>query len=250
MKRLPAWVLAITALAGSALTGCATTPPPTTVDPATSATTPATETTANPLAIYDPLEPINRRIYRFNAVVDQYLLLPALHAYRAVVPEPAREGVSNFFQNLDEIDTFINTLLQGKPREAAVTLARFLVNSTVGWAGLFDPATALGLPRQDEDFGQTLGVYGVDAGPYLVLPFFGPATLRSGLGLGAGFMLDVAVDPLALREHPERRLAYWPLFALDTRAQQGFRYYQTGSPFEYALVRFIYVNYRALQVAR
>lgn len=242
---LPAMVLAFVWL-----TGCAGTPPPASIDPATNPLTPAANTTANPLAIYDPLEPLNRRVYRFNALVDEYLLLPALDAYKTVVPEPARTGVSNFFQNLGEIDTFVNTLLQAKPKEAAITLARFLVNSTVGLAGLFDPATALGLPRQEEDFGQTLGVYGFNTGPYLVLPFFGPATLRSGLGLGAAFTLDFAVDPLGLRGNPARRLAYWPLFVLHTRDQQDFRYYQTGSPFEYALVRFIYVNYRQLQVTQ
>lgn len=232
------------------LAGCAGTPPPATIDPTTDPNTPAAKTTANPLAIYDPLEPLNRRIYHFNALLDEYLLLPALNLYQSVVPEPARTGVSNFFRNLAEINTFANTLLQAKFREAAITLARFLVNSTIGLAGLFDPATALGLPRQREDFGQTLGYYGVDAGPYLVLPFFGPATLRSSLGLGASFALNLAIDPLSLSRHPARRALYWPLFTLDTRSRLDFRYYQTGSPFEYALVRFIVINYQELQIAR
>lgn len=243
-------LLAIAALGLALLTGCAGTPPPATIDPATNPATPASQTTANPLAIYDPLEPLNRRIYRFNALVDEYLLLPALRVYKTVVPKPARTGVSNFFRNLDEINTFINTLLQADFREAGVTLARFLINSTIGLAGLFDPATALGLPRKNEDFGQTLAVYGVDAGPYLVLPFFGPTTLRGGAGLGAGFALDFVIDPLSLRGKPARLIAYWTLYALDTRKKQDFRYYQTGSPFEYALVRFIVVNYQTLKAAR
>lgn len=250
MRRACHYLSVIAFLSVFYLTGCAGTPPPATIDPATNPSTPAAKTTANPMAIYDPLEPFNRRMYYFNAVVDEYVLLPALDTYQTVVPDPARTGVSNFFQNLDEINTLVNTILQGKPREAAVTLTRFLVNSTVGLAGLFDPATALGLPRQNESFGQTLGVYGIETGPYLVLPFFGPATVRSSVGLGAGLALDTTIDPLSLSGKPLRSAAYWSLFVLDTRAQQDFRYYQTGSPFEYTLVRFLVVNYQELQVAK
>lgn len=230
------------------LTGCAGTPPPASVDSATDTDTPAKQTTANPLAIYDPMEPLNRRIYRFNALADRYALLPALHAYRTVTPAVARTGIANFFRNLAEITTFANTILQAKPQAATITLSRFLINSTVGLAGLFDPATRLGLARRNEDFGQTLGVYGVETGPYLVLPLLGPSTLRDGIGVGAGFALEFAIDPLSLEGNNVRRVAYWTLYGLNTREQQQFRYYQTGSPFEYTLVRLVYVNRRSLLI--
>src|SRR5699024_40110 len=109
---------------------------------------------------------------------------------------------------------------------------------------------ALGVPQYHEDFGQTLAVYGVDSGPYLVLPFFGPSTLRDSFGLAADQYLFYAVDPLSLREHPEWRAAYLALYAINKRDSVNFRYYQTGSPFEYELVRLIYMNFRALQAAQ
>lgn len=233
------------------LAGCAgTPPPPPSVDPEPPVARDADQTTANPLAIYDPLEPFNQRVYRFNALADRYVLLPALDVYRTVAPPPARQGISNFFDNIGEIVTFANTLLQGKGHDAAVTLGRFLVNSTLGVAGLMDPATDLGLARRDEDFGQTLGAWGMGPGPYLVLPLLGPSTLRDTGGLAADFGIEFAFDPLLLSGNPGRRVAYWTAYALDTRERQDFRYYQTGSPFEYTLVRLIYVNFRALQIER
>lgn len=242
--RLQAGGLVLLALAPLWLGGCAATPGPATID----AATPASVTTANPVAIYDPWEPFNRRMYRFNAAADRYVLLPVVRAYRAVTPAPVRTGIANFFRNLDEVTTFVNTVLQGKADAAGVTLARFAINSTVGIAGLFDPATRMGLARQREDFGQTLGAWGVKSGPYLVLPFFGPSSLRDGLGLGADFAALFALDPLNLEDHDGRRLAYWSLYGIDKRARMSFRYYQTGSPFEYTLVRLVYVNYRQLQI--
>ncbi|ROO28496.1 ABC transporter [Salinisphaera orenii MK-B5] len=230
------------------LGACASTPPPRTIDADTPDRVPVVETTANPLAISDPFEGFNRRVYRFNALADRYVLMPAVQVYRTITPGFARTGVQNFFSNLGEINTFANSVLQAKPESSAVTLSRFVINSTVGLGGLFDPAGAIGLEQRDEDLGQTLGYYGVGAGPYLVLPFFGPSSLRDSIGLAGDQGLFYAIDPLQLDEHPWARLPYWTLYVINTRDTVNFRYYQTGSPFEYTLVRLVYMNYRALQV--
>lgn len=230
------------------VTGCAGTPAPLESGPQDAV--PVSQTTANPLAIYDPWAGFNRRMYRFNAWLDDAVLLPVVHAYRSVTPQPVRQSVANFFSNLGEIPTFANAVLQLEPKAAITTFWRFFINTTVGLAGLFDPATTLGLPQYHEDFGQTLAVYGVDTGPYLVLPFFGPSTLRDAFGLAADQYLFYALDPLSLQNHRWARAAYLALYAINKRDKVNFRYYQTGSPFEYVLVRMIYVNFRALQVAR
>lgn len=230
------------------LVACAGTPTP--LESTKDDAIPASQTTANPLAIYDPWSEFNRSMYRFNAWLDDVLLLPIVHGYRAVTPEPVRDSVANFFSNLGDINNFANATLQLKPRSALTSFWRFAINTTVGLGGLFDPASALGLHRVNEDFGQTLAVYGVDSGPYLVLPFFGPSTLRDSFGMAADQTLFYALDPLSLQGHPKWKAAYLALYAINKRNNVNFRYYQTGSPFEYELVRFIYINSRALQTAR
>ncbi|MES1929391.1 VacJ family lipoprotein [Salinisphaera dokdonensis CL-ES53] len=239
-----AFVVVISLLLGA----CVSTPPPQTVDERTPDDVPVTQTTANPLAINDPWEGFNRRVYRFNALADRYALMPVVQVYRTVTPGFARTGVQNFFSNLGEINTFANSVLQIKPASSAVTLSRFVVNSTVGLAGLFDPATAMGLDQRNEDLGQTLGHYGVGAGPYLVLPFFGPSSLRDSVGLAGDQAFFFVLDPLQFDDYPWARVPYWPLYVINKRDTVNFRYYQTGSPFEYTLVRLVYMNYRALQV--
>ena len=132
---------------------------------------------------HDPLEGFNRAMYTFNDKLDKYALKPLAKGYRAITPTPVRKSVSNFFSNLHEPMVMLNNLLQGKPGQAASDLGRLLINSTVGIAGLFDVSTKIGLPKHNEDFGQTLAVWGVGDGPYLVLPFFGPSNLRDGVSL-------------------------------------------------------------------
>jgi len=124
------------------------------------------------VARIDPLEPMNRAIFTFNENLDQYLVKPAAEAYKFVLPDPARRGVTNFFSNIGDIFVAANNLLQGKPQEATSDVGRFLVNSTIGILGFFDVATDIGLDKHKEDFGQTLGVWGVSDGPYLVLPLW------------------------------------------------------------------------------
>jgi phospholipid-binding lipoprotein MlaA len=130
----------------------------------------------------DPLEPLNRGIYRFNDVADKAVVKPIARGYKAVTPVPVREAVGNFFSNLDDVLVTANDLLQFKFRNAAGDASRVIFNTTFGVAGLFVVASAWGLEKHDEDFGQTLGYWGVGNGPYLVLPLLGPSTLRDTLG--------------------------------------------------------------------
>jgi phospholipid-binding lipoprotein MlaA len=129
----------------------------------------------------DPWERFNRTSFAINDALDRAALKPAAKAYKKVTPRIVRTGISNFVSNLDTIGTVVNDVLQGKMRQAGQDSARFLMNSTLGLGGLFDPASAAGLERNDEDFGQTLGKWGVKSGPYLMLPLLGPSTVRDGL---------------------------------------------------------------------
>ncbi len=137
-------------------------------------------TTSASRSPHDPLEPVNRGIYRFNDALDRTVARPVAKAYHDHVPNPVRSGISNAIDNLAYPTTIVNDLLQAKWRAALNDVGRFLLNSTLGLGGLFDPASKEGLDKNDEDFGQTLGKWGVPAGPYLVLPFFGPSSLRDG----------------------------------------------------------------------
>jgi phospholipid-binding lipoprotein MlaA len=138
----------------------------------------------------DPYEDFNRQMFAFNEGLDRAVVEPVARGYRAITNEPIRQGVSNFLNNLGEPLTFANEVLQGKIPNAAGTVGRFLINSTVGIAGVFTPAQSIGIERTDEDFGQTLGVWGFDSGPYLVLPFIGPSSPRDGIGVAADFFVD------------------------------------------------------------
>ncbi|MEO8104563.1 MAG: VacJ family lipoprotein [Betaproteobacteria bacterium] len=133
----------------------------------------------------DPFEGLNRATFAFNDNVDAAVLKPVAQGYRAITPQFVRSGVSNAFMNVGEVAASANSLLQGKPAEAATSMGRFLVNSTLGILGLFDVATPMGLDKHDEDFGQTLGKWGVGSGPYLVIPLMGPSTVRDATGRGA-----------------------------------------------------------------
>lgn len=132
---------------------------------------------------HDPLEPLNRSIYEFNSDFDSSLLRPIAEGYKKVIPEPVNDSISNFFGNLDDFVTLINDLLQFKFTQAVSDSSRLVWNSTVGILGLFDVASHMGLPKHEEDFGQTFGHWGIGPGPYLVLPFFGPSSLRDSAGL-------------------------------------------------------------------
>lgn len=172
----------------------------------------------------DPLEGYNRAAYAFNDGFDEYLLKPVAKGYDTITPDPVIKGVNNFFSNLDDVIVIFNDLLQLKPLQFASDTGRFIINSTLGLAGLIDWASDLNMPKHQEDFGQTLGYWGVPQGPYLVIPFWGPSTIRDGTGL----LVDSAqFDPVWQEvengfpmEHRERNLS-WGLTvvkAVDTRA--------------------------------
>lgn len=164
----------------------------------------------------DPYEGFNRSIFGFNNGVDRYFLKPVTQGYRFVTPDFVETGVSNFFSNLLEIRNFFNALLQGKGGDAANYGGRFLVNSTVGIGGLFDPARPIGLQKGDgEDFGQTLGAWGLKSGPYIVLPFLGPSNIRDGLSIP----VDVALDPVTYLEGSRSKNGLNLLEIVDTRAK-------------------------------
>ena len=156
-------------LAGAALCatlgGCATTPP-------------------ERVSPDDPLEPLNRAVFDANTALDEAVIKPVAEGYRKTVPQLLRDRIRSFIDNLTEPRILANDLLQGRGDAAGVTFNRFFLNTTLGVGGLFDPATERGLPKQTGDFGQTLYAWGVDSGPYLVLPFFGPSNVRDAFGLG------------------------------------------------------------------
>lgn len=129
-------------------------------------------------SVYDPYEEVNRASYDLTDTIDRTLLVPTARGYRKVLPRPLRQGVLNIFENLRSIDSAVNGLLQARPKAASTELARLLINSSIGIGGIFDIATRWGLNAQDEDFGQTLAVWGVKKSRYLYLPFLGPTTVR------------------------------------------------------------------------
>lgn len=165
------------------LGGCATTQP---------SSSGAEEETSNAHP-EDPWEGFNRRVFAFNDVVDRYTLKPVARAYAAVTPDPVQTGVGNFFSNLGEVLTAVNSLLQGKPGNAGLSTSRFLINSTVGIGGLLDYATLMEITADKEDFGQTLAVWGWDESRYLVVPLLGPRTLRDTTGLA----VDISAYPFS-----------------------------------------------------
>jgi phospholipid-binding lipoprotein MlaA len=202
--------------------------------------------------VADPFEGFNRSVYHFNFYFDKYLFLPVVKSYEYVTPVFLQERISNFYNNIGEIRNFSNSAFQLKGTESMTTLGRFVTNSTLGFGGLFDPATTFGLERHAEDFGKTLGYWGADSGPYLVLPVFGPSSLRDTGGLvvdsGISYGIYTAVGPFG---NSGNSIAFASgikaLEFIDARHQQSFRYYESGYPFEYYMVRFIYHEKREIE---
>ncbi len=198
--------------------------------------------TTGPPVAGDPWESFNRSMFAFNDSVDRAVLEPTARAYRSVVPGFVRTGISNVFGNLDDVVVTLNDLLQLKFAEATADLTRVVVNTTVGLYGLIDVASYLGVEKRNEDFGQTLGHYGVGPGPYLVVPFFGPSTLRDS---GGGFV-DRAVDPVFRIEDDEAFYGTYLLRAIDTRANLlgASDVARTAALDEYAFVRDAFLQRR------
>jgi phospholipid-binding lipoprotein MlaA len=149
------------------------------------------------VAKIDPLEPMNRAVFSFNETLDDYVVKPVAKAYKFVLPQMVRTGVTNFFSNIGDIFVAVNNLLQGKPKDAASDVGRVVVNTTVGVLGLIDVASDAGLEKHKEDFGQTLGVWGISDGPYLVLPILGPSNFRDTVGE----VVDIKTDLVQSHKH-------------------------------------------------
>lgn len=194
----------------------------------------------------DPLEPFNRGMTNVNDAVDGAVLKPVATVYRDITPDPMRTGVNNFFQNLGDVWSFINATLQLRPREAAENFLRFNVNTVFGVAGLFDVASDMGLERTRLDFGQTLGRWGVPAGPYLVLPFFGPSSIRDA----AGFSIESRGDLVqGLSDIPMRNSLY-VLRAVETRANllRASTLLEGAALDKYSFTRDLYLQRRESQI--
>ena len=210
----------------------------------------------NSLQVWDPWEGFNRGVNRFNYYFDTYIFLPIVKGYTTLTPDFLEDRVTDFFKNLREITNLTNSLLQFKGTKAAETTGRIFLNTTIGIGGLFDFATDMGIRRVNEDFGQTLGFYGLGPGPYLVLPILGPSNVRDTTGFVVdtvvySVMINELVDELDMDSSDEDllKIGLTVLSAIDTRHRTAFRYFDTGSPFEYELVRMLYTKHREFLIA-
>lgn len=199
--------------------------------------------------VYDPWEPLNRRVYYFNYNFDKYIFLPAVNVYDFITPTFVQNRVTNFFKNNGNISVTGNSLLQMKPKKAMRAWGRFSINATLGLFGLFDVASKLGMPKPYEDFGLTLAHYGIGEGPYLILPILGPSNLRDAIGSGLNTIGISELDPYQAIESVDiNSFGMVILDGIDTRKNTKFRYYSSGSPFEYEYLRFFYKKYRNIQL--
>lgn len=194
----------------------------------------------------DPYENTNREIFDFNMGLDRAVMRPVAHGYRFFVPAPARDGVSNALENLTEPRTFLNNILQGDAEGAWHTFLRFTINTTIGLGGLFDVTTAGNFERRKEDFGQTLAVWGVDSGPYVMLPLFGPSTGRDT----AGFVVDTVTDPFGLVFGFVPAIARTGTSMVDNRSEriEEFEALEDTAIDLYASVRTLYYQNREHQI--
>jgi phospholipid-binding lipoprotein MlaA len=206
---------------------------------------PLTRAEAPSMYSYDPLERINRFTYRFNARFDEHVFLPVANGYRRV-PGPVRAGVHNFFRNLAEVTSTVNYGLQWRLGSGARSLGRFVINSTIGIGGLFDVASKLKLSNEQTGFSATLSTWGVPPGPYLVVPLLGPSTLRDGFGFLGDYGIEYGINVVNLYRG-DKTYALGVVNAIDQRAAIDFRYYGSGSPFEYETIRFLYVHRDLIQ---
>ena len=168
-----------------------------------------------PTEPHDPFESYNRAMYQFNESFDKAVAKPVAEVYRDVVPIPVNKGITNFFSNLDDVIVLINDIFQLKFQQAAQDTARIFFNTTIGLLGFFDVSSHMDLPKHREDFGQTLGYWGVPAGPYFVLPFLGPSTIRDSTGLGTDY---VYFNPIFNRWDDAMQWTLFGLELVDTRS--------------------------------
>ena len=194
------------------------------------------------LANEDPFEEYNRKVWAFNEFLDDNFAKPTAEFYTSITPDFIEVGITNFFRNLNELDNTANQLLQGRPLLAINDFSRFLVNSTIGLGGFIDVGSKFGLERHDEDFGQTLGTWGVGSGPFLMIPIYGPSTPRGLAGLSVSSVLS---GTFAIEE-TDVRIGLTALDALETRA----RYLEVETLIigdRYSFIRDSYMQYQAFE---
>lgn len=191
----------------------------------------------------DPLERYNRAMFAFNETMDEYVVTPVAKGYNYVMPNAVNTGITNFFNNLDDVVVFFNSLLQFKFHEAVSTSARIVWNSTIGLFGFIDVATSFDLPKYNEDFGQTLATWGVGSGPYFVLPFLGPSTVRDGLSLPVDWF---AFDPVFQDKELKVTLSLLAVRFTDKRADllTATNIIDETAPDKYAFIRDAYMQRR------
>ncbi|HET7633678.1 MAG TPA: VacJ family lipoprotein [Burkholderiales bacterium] len=221
-RRLHSATLAVMVLLTALLTGCASTPAG--------------------VSDYDPIEPVNRKVYGFNNALDRHVLKPVADTYIRVTPQPARTAFAHFFDNVAYLNVILNDFLQGKVKQGFSDSGRFVINTTIGVLGLFDPATGMGLPAHDEDLGQTFAVWGTPQGAYLVLPFFGPDTVRDTPNLG----LATVTNLLFYIGNPWVSIPLGVLDVISTRAQANasLEMVQQAALDPYIFVREGYLQHR------
>ncbi len=222
----------IIGVCGLILTACASTPP-----------------SPQALAANDPFEQTNRQMLVFNGKIDRYVVGPSVAVYFFLVPEPGRRGVHNFLGNISLPTIFVNDMLQGELTRGSQTAERFLINSSLGFGGLFDPALKMGIFGHGEDFGQTLAVWGVGEGPYLVLPFFGPSNPRDAAGLA----IDAGIDPtnfISFKQHLwwSATREYFTFLDLKGQTYQTIQGIQRSSVDYYASLRSLYRQLRDTEI--
>ena len=200
------------------------------------------------VAKIDPLEGFNRGVFEFNQKLDEYAIKPVAEAYRFVLPEPVRKGITNFFQNILDVYNAGHNLLQGKPIDAVSDIGRFVVNSTLGILGIFDVATDMGLEKHSEDFGQTFAVWGIPQGPYLVLPLFGPSTVRDGVGFSFDIYTDFILNSDKLNRDEKIGLTGLRIVNLRSRILDAEQIIDAAAFDRYSFIRDSYLQRRRNQV--
>ncbi|WP_257253517.1 MULTISPECIES: VacJ family lipoprotein [unclassified Endozoicomonas] len=205
----------------------------------------------NPMSfmdVYDPLESFNREVFAFNRQLDRYFLEPVMQLYETVTPFFVRIGIAHFFQNLKEVSTLMNNLLQFEGERAVRSVGRLFINSTLGMLGFFDPAESMGLPHHPNEFGNTLAKYGVGPGPYLVVPVIGPFSLRDVSGLVVDLVAEDYIDFLGVPAQVFSEPELFAIYGINYRYTVPMSYDDFSSPFSYDIIRFLYTRKRELEV--
>ncbi len=196
----------------------------------------------------DPIEPLNRAVFSFNDGVDRTILQPVASAYDQVTPSPVKTGIRNFFGNISDVWSVVNNLLQFKIQESVETLTRVGINTTLGFGGVLDIGSEMRLSKNTQDFGQTLGVWGIDSGPYVVLPLFGPSTVRDSVGT----VVDVSADLVSNLKNVPSRNSLTVLRGVDARAEllDATRIIDQAALDKYSFTRDLYLQRRASSIGK